>query len=168
MNTLAGVFGRITQRTVVQSLLMLMLLWSVACQATATATVVNEQGGHRTIFAKSDAEKDNVVYGDVVGELSYWTPTEKQIEKFEQNLSDHFAEEGSDLANKLWTYDAQFAGYEKDADRFIYGNYYCTASFIDDDHTRWVFVLDGGDCFFQAQFNLESGLFERVYINGEA
>ena len=33
---------------------------------------------------------------------------------------------------------------------------------------EWVLVMDGGDCFFQLQFDVESGTFTALMVNGEA
>ncbi len=51
--------------------------------------------------------------------------------------------------------------------QIIYGNYFC-----DNMGKNWrqefVFVFDGGDCFFQVEYDVESGTFIKLWVNGES
>lgn len=61
----------------------------------------------------------------------------------------------------------QYAGFIEDGERKIYINAFC-----DDPGMDWkrevVFVLDGGDCYWQAIFNVTTGEVEMLIVNGEA
>lgn len=48
-----------------------------------------------------------------------------------------------------------------------YGNFFCTDSGMNWTY-EWIFILDGGDCYFQLQFDVESSTFTELTVNGEA
>ena len=49
----------------------------------------------------------------------------------------------------------------------MYGNFFC-----EDGNNDWrkefVFAIDGGECYFQVEYDLERGLFINLRINGES
>ena len=53
-----------------------------------------------------------------------------------------------------------------DFTRFNNGNYFCS------DEANWrqelVMVIDGGECYFQVEYDVEGGLFTKLLVNGEA
>jgi hypothetical protein len=48
-----------------------------------------------------------------------------------------------------------------------YGNFFCTDSGMNWTY-EWIFIVDGGDCYFQLQFDVESSTFTELTVNGEA
>jgi len=105
---------------------------------------------------------------------SYWTPTEADVLALEAKLpaylktkisADHYA---YGLWDKLTNYRRQYVGYVIDGERFIYVNYFCD-SFNDDAwKTQLMMVMDGGECFFQVQYQLADQTFVSLSINGFA
>lgn len=49
----------------------------------------------------------------------------------------------------------------------VYGNFFCSDPGMD-WKKEWIFVMDGGDCFFQLQFDIASGAFSELMVNGDA
>ena len=103
----------------------------------------------------------------------YWTPARENILNAEEKLED-FLRQNSDQFNReppVWeqlnNYKRQYAGVIPKDGPVIYGNFFCSDTGIDWKQ-EWVFVLDGGDCFFQLQFDMESGTFMGLMVNGEA
>jgi hypothetical protein len=68
---------------------------------------------------------------------------------------------------RLDEYQRQYIGLERNGKQIIYGNYFC-----DNMGKNWrseiVFVLDGGDCYFQVEYDVESGTFTKLLVNGES
>lgn len=103
----------------------------------------------------------------------YWTPAEEDILGLEGNL-ESFLRENSELFNRqppVWeqinNYKRQYVGVIINGKQVIYGNFFCTDTGADRKN-EWIFVLDGGDCFFQLQFDVESDTFIGLTVNGEA
>lgn len=103
----------------------------------------------------------------------YWTPSREDILNVEEKLED-FLRQNSDqfdpeppVWGQLNNYKRQYAGVVIKDRQVIYGNFFCSDTGIDWKQ-EWIFVLDGGDCFFQLQFDVESGTFVGLMVNGEA
>ena len=103
----------------------------------------------------------------------YWTPIEEDIQTLEGNLDSFLREHAESFRRQppVWEqlsdYKRQYAGVIINGKRVIYGNFFCTETGVD-WREEWVFVMDGGDCFFQLQFDMESGTFTELLVNGEA
>ena len=103
----------------------------------------------------------------------YWTPTEEDVLSLEEKL-DTFLRQNSESFRRqppVWeqldNYKRQYVGIMIKGKPVIYGNFFCTDTGTD-WKSEWIFVLDGGDCFFQLQFDIESGTFTELTVNGEA
>ena len=103
----------------------------------------------------------------------YWTPSVNDILKIEENIAEYL-NKNSDKFNwqppvwqRLDEYQHQYIGLERRGKRIIYGNYFCEGG-----NNNWrkvfVFAIDGGECYFQVEYNISSGLFIKLLINGES
>jgi hypothetical protein len=103
----------------------------------------------------------------------YWTPTEQDILLLEENLPSFLLENSTSFRRKppVWeqldTYKRQYAGLIMNGRKIIYGNFFCSDPGTDWKE-EWLFVMDGGDCFFQLQFDVASGTFSGLMVNGDA
>jgi len=98
----------------------------------------------------------------------YFTPSEEEVMKLEAALPAYLEQVGEgDLAARLPEYMRQYVGFSFDGERVLYANFFCNAHEID-WQKQAVFVLDGGDCYFQVQFDPKEGQFLYLQINGEA
>jgi hypothetical protein len=88
----------------------------------------------------------------------FWKPDVDLVEKAELALED---EQG------FLGHYRQYVGFEVDRTRKILINGFCDAG-----GTNWyrtpMFVLDGGDCYFNAIFDVESGEIDSFAFNGSA
>lgn len=103
----------------------------------------------------------------------YWTPTEEDILLLEENLPSFLQENSTSFRREppVWeqldNYKRQYAGLVIHDSKIIYGNFFCSDPGMD-WKKEWMFVIDGGDCFFQLQFDIASGAFSGLMVNGDA
>lgn len=103
----------------------------------------------------------------------YWTPYGEDILNLEGEL-DSFLREHSDQFRRqppVWEqldqYKRQYVGVVVNGKQIIHGNFFCTDTGMD-WKKDWVFVMDGGDCFFQLQYDVESETSMNLRVNGDA
>ncbi|MEO8611215.1 MAG: hypothetical protein ABI690_25185 [Chloroflexota bacterium] len=106
--------------------------------------------------------------------VSYWTPTEAQISELETGLvpflkatltPDNYA---YGMIDKLDGYKRQYFGVTfADGQPLIYTNFFCVNDF-DNWQESLIFVMDGGECFFQVLYNPTNTTFSNLQINGFA
>lgn len=109
-------------------------------------------------------------YGDQAS--GWWLPTAEEIAALEAALPNYLRTFSDDrtlaLADKVGTYERQYAGLVVEGRALIFVNALCE----DPTGGRWtsepVFVDDGGDCFFQLYYEPSTGGFRELSINGEA
>jgi hypothetical protein len=87
----------------------------------------------------------------------YWTPTLADVTAAESAIA-----ESEGALDHL----RQYAGFTEDGDRKILVNGFCSAE------ANWqaeiVFVLDGGECYFSAVYNVDTSELENFAFNGDA
>lgn len=108
------------------------------------------------------------------GELDgYWTPSAENIQSLEGDLASFLRQNADSFRRQppVWEqldqYKRQYVGVIIGGKQVIYGNFFCTETGVD-WREDWVLVMDGGDCFFQIQFDVENGTFTSLTVNGEA
>jgi hypothetical protein len=118
----------------------------------------------------------------IVSGQDYWTPSLPDVLALEKRLPDYLRRTLCDdppvgpqfcgwgrfpLWMKVPTYKRQYVGVVRDGRRVIFANFFCEVF-----NKKWrsepVFVLDGGDCFVQVNYDVKSGLFSDLMVNGEA
>ncbi|HUM70367.1 MAG TPA: hypothetical protein PLK31_16155, partial [Chloroflexota bacterium] len=97
-----------------------------------------------------------------------WTPTAVEVMALEDGLAAYLQEgEWGQLVERLPDYTRQYAGFVRGDEQFIYANFFCRV-----EGTAWqetaVIVADGGDCYFQVVYNVDTGEFVSVSVNGES
>ena len=103
----------------------------------------------------------------------YWTPTEQDVLLLEENLPSFLQENSTSFRREppVWeqldNFKRQYAGLVMNGSKIIYGNFFCSEP-SPDWKTEWMFVMDGGDCFFQLQFDVANGTFSGLTVNGDA
>ncbi len=100
----------------------------------------------------------------------YWTPSQEQVDKLEKKLpaylKDQLKSHSEPLRIDLSKYKRQYFGYSLNGKKVIYVNAFC--DYFDYWKTTFVFVFDGGQCFFQAAYDPETYKFLSFSVNGEA
>jgi len=96
------------------------------------------------------------------------TPSaEVQIQIIEKKLGAHLKSKHPKLFKKFLSYYRQYTGPEiKEGRKVIRANFLCE---VEGDRWRkeWIFVFDGGDCYFNFSFDLEKSEIFDFSINGE-
>jgi hypothetical protein len=102
-----------------------------------------------------------------------WTPPADEILKLEEKLPQYLSQNTMVFYHQppVWErldgYQRQYIGFESDGKQMIYANYFC-----DSLGKNWredlVMVEDGGDCYFQFEYDVKSGLFSNLLVNGES
>jgi hypothetical protein len=88
----------------------------------------------------------------------FWEPTSKQVSDAERNLRTFLAntppKESPNLGRKLSLYNRQYVGLKVNGQRIIWGNFYCDSARkpLNCEPVRFE---DGGDCFFQVEYDVE-------------
>ena len=104
----------------------------------------------------------------------YWTPTEQQVAELEKVLAEYVRSISNAhydrLTLNLSTYKRQYLGITSSGKEVIYVNAFCDAYWSRDNtwKTDLVFVLDGGECFFQLTYDPESKEILEFNVSGEA
>jgi hypothetical protein len=101
----------------------------------------------------------------------YWTPSRDDVLAFEDRLGPYLQEAapqtGFGALKDLEEYRRQYVGMVVDGQRVIYAVFFCS-----DHHADWeqeiVFVLDGGSCYFEVKYDVQTGAFYDLSIHGEA
>jgi hypothetical protein len=103
-----------------------------------------------------------------------WVPTLEEVQTLEAQLDDYLSQHQAafdaskpPIEERLPEYKRQYWGVIRDDKRVIFANFFC-----DPMHYEWqvqkVAVEDGGDCYFQIQYDVETGTFFNLYVNGSS
>jgi hypothetical protein len=103
----------------------------------------------------------------------FWTPSADDILKLEEKIVKYLSQNTSQFYRQppVWErldeYQRQYIGLERGGRKIVYGNYFCNNGGMDWQQ-ELVIGIDGGECFFQIEYDLESELFIKLLVNGEA
>ena len=104
---------------------------------------------------------------------AFWVPSADDILNLEERLPGYLSQNSHEFNRQppVWErldeYQRQYVGFELGGEQFIYGNYFCHSMRIN-WRQDWVSVDDGGDCYFQVEYEIEGGLFIMLHVNGES
>lgn len=102
-----------------------------------------------------------------------WTPSADDILKLEEKIAEYLSQNSNlfyrqpPVWERLDEYQRQYIGLERGGRKIIYGNYFCNSEGINWQQ-ELVIVEDGGECYFQVEYDVESELFIKLMVNGEA
>jgi hypothetical protein len=160
-----------------QFLLVALLLsscsWSDFLQSNKTPTLTPESNIIETVNGNTIIKVDEFT-GVIFQNDEDWVPTtkdvfalEKQLGVYLQQKQDLFHGSTKPIKERLPEYKRQYWGVFENEKKVIFVNCFCRTSIMDWQNTK-VFTLDGGDCYFKIKFDLETGTFFDLTINGEA
>jgi hypothetical protein len=147
---------------------------STQAPSTQTPAPQNMQGERWVIFPEALAKEQGIAtwFLNSGQTAEYWTPSEKDVLALEeglvsylQNNSDRFYE--TPVWEKLDDYNRQYIGVILDGKRIVYANFFCSNTGRN-WRKEFIFVLDGGECFFQFKYDPNSGEFFDLQVNGVA
>lgn len=147
--------------------LVLAMITLSACQPAASTELATEY-----IPVSIEGAEGVIVPANMASEFElaeqYWTPSEEDVLKLENSLPAYLEQVGAtEVAGRLPEYKRQYVGFTFDGDQLIYGNFFCNPLNYDWQKEA-VFVLDGGSCYFQIQYDPKNDQFLYLQINGEA
>ena len=110
-----------------------------------------------------------------LGDAEYWSPTKADVRTLQSGLPAYLQENKSafymtDAAvwEQLDEYNSQYVGIVLEGRKVIYASYLCRIG----EDTNWkenfIFVADGGACYFKFKFDTSTGEFFDLLVNGEA
>jgi hypothetical protein len=124
------------------------------------------------IFTEEQAEEMELASW-LVDSDGFWTPSVDDILNLEEKIVEYLSQNSSyfyrqpPVWERLHEYQRQYIGLERGGRKIIYGNYFCNSGGVDWQQ-KLVIVIDGGECFFQIEYDVESELFIKLLVNGEA
>lgn len=99
-----------------------------------------------------------------------WVPNAGEVAAFEAGLAAHMKKSvpasSKELPGKLKSYKRQWFGVTAGSKKLIYGNFFCRE--LPGWEQGLVMVDDGGDCYFQLFYDVGSGEYLNLMINGNA
>ena len=157
--------------------LLFILQVAIACSSPPQTATPKIRGELWVIFPAEQAREQGIGEWFVQNgqTAEYWTPSEDDILELENRLSSYLQQTNSDrfdqqktpIWERLDEYNRQYIGIILDGKQVIYANYFCD-SLETDWKDDFVFVLDGGDCFFQFKYDVDSAEFFDLQVNGVA
>jgi hypothetical protein len=137
-----------------------------------TLTLADEIPG--SIFSKEKTE-DLATKLPIVDELTppFWTPKLEQVRALEKLLPQYVRTTIPKNRGPIGTiskYKRQYFGITKNRKKQIYVNAFCEQywSQKNDWQSKFVFVLGGGNCYFQILFDPTTNEFTNFVINSES
>lgn len=102
---------------------------------------------------------------------TYRTPSQAEVLALENQLGPYLQETAPrdypGPLRDLSEYKRQYLGILVNEQQVIFVNFFCNAHGLDWSH-EFVFIADGGSCYFEVKYNLETGEFFDLSIHGEA
>jgi hypothetical protein len=148
-----------------------LTLFLTACMSPAR----NAEGENWVAFSADKAQADEMLNWLFSADAEYWSPTKADIRTLQSGLPVYLQENKSafymtdePVWEQLDEYNSQYVGIVLDGKKVIFASYLCK----DGSNTGWkedfVFVADGGACYFQFKFDTSTGEFFDLLVNGEA
>lgn len=154
----------------------LVVLLTCILLISSCSSSAKMQGEHWVIFSEKKASDWEIGkwFAQSDETIEYWTPTEENVIAMENDLvsflqenPDRFYSSGTPVWERLDEYNRQYVGIVLDGKQIIYANYFCDSVEID-WRKDFVFVTDGGDCFFQFKYDVDAATFFDLQVNGNA
>ena len=157
-----------------REVVVLLAVTSVACATSgrvapdarppcAEQAVIQVGSGQGVVFPAGRGFVDGYKYGTIT---EYWTPTEADIGRAEEGLSKYLINNVPSLAVKFSSYARQYTGFVYHGRKRLFMNFFCSPP------SNWrcepVGVDDGGDCYFRLEYDVVSGEYSHLSVNGSA
>jgi len=137
---------------------------TAGCSSTPTGTIQPDEN-----ILITTNEFEGVIFHDRA-----WVPTVEEVRTLEKQLVTYLPQQqhafdGSKtpIAERLPTYKRQYWGVLKNEKKVIFTNFFCNVLHYDWTNQE-VVVEDGGDCYFQIRYDVETGTFFDLHVNGNA
>ena len=174
------IMKRVITNAILILLLVLVMLLVQSCSGykTENRKLIVESKPVKFIDVKSKTIKGVVVpkeyfQGKDPNSGNYWTITDFDFENLENRLEKYLRDEANlqgntNLPDKFRKYNRQYVGKIEEGKKIIFINFFCGHHDFDYWKLDLVIVLDGGDCFFSIEYDIQTKKFSQLLINGEA
>jgi hypothetical protein len=150
---------------------IVLLITLAACNALSSdKPLVQPENQNWVIITKERAEELGIASWLVEND-GFWTPSADDILNLEEKIAEYLSQNSSQFYRQppVWEqldeYQRQYIGLERGDRQIIYGNYFCNSGSVN-WREKLVVVDDGGDCFFQVEYDVESEVFIKLLVNG--
>ncbi len=151
---------------------LVLILFLAACTSQPAPNAEEESW---VAFSADKAQADQMLNWLFPADVEYWSPTEADVHTLKSRLPAYLQENKSAFYmtetlvwEQLDEYNSQYIGIIFEGRKVIYANYLCGNG----EDTKWreqfIFVADGGACYFQFMFDTSTGEFFDLIVNGEA
>jgi hypothetical protein len=104
-------------------------------------------------------------YGTIT---QFWTPSSADVSQAEEGIRRYLEGTVPSLSVKFSKYIRQYTGFYHEGRKLIFVNFLCRSP----SHPSWrcqpIAVDDGGDCYFSLEYDVTSGEYRHLWVNGEA
>lgn len=152
-----------------RKIFLVLFLFLAACTSPAPKV----EGENWVAFSADKAKADQVLDWLFPGDVEYWSPTATDIQTVEDGIAiylqenaDAFYPPQASVWDSLDEYNRQYVGVLLDDRKVIYANFFCNTS--QDWKQEFVMVLDGGACYFQFKFDVQTDRYFDLQVNEEA
>jgi hypothetical protein len=156
-----------------RKIFLALILFLTACTSPAR----NAEGENWVAFSADKAQADQMLNwlfpADATPE--YWSPTKADVHTLESGLPAYLQENKSAfymtetlIWEQLDEYNSQYVGIVLEGRKVIYANYLCQNGADTEWKKQFIFVADGGACYFKFKFDTSTGEFFDLLVNGEA
>ena len=132
----------------------------VPCPSYELTSIAGADG---VIFPSGSGWVDGYPHGAIT---RFWTPSIQDVRVAESRLYEYLKTTAPLLADKLQAYARQYTGFYSSERRLIFIQFLGPSSWIRDWRCRPVSVDDGGDTFFQVEYDVDLGVFRNLQVNG--
>lgn len=144
----------------------------IACSFVFAAEMQNDQivrsNNLEGVICTNYGDWPHSLFGSSTGE--FWKPSKEEILVGEAAIEKYLVQlrpaRSPDLAKKLPEYRCQYLGIAVNGRKRIYYNFYHKDHAVLTDEP--VIVQDGGNMFFQIEYDIQDGKCYSLHINGES
>ncbi|MFN8381207.1 MAG: hypothetical protein U0V02_04670 [Anaerolineales bacterium] len=160
-----------------RKIFLAIILFLAACTSQPASPIPNAEGENWVAFSTDKARANQMLNwlfpADTTPE--YWSPTEADIHALESRLPSYLQENKSafymtdaPIWEQLNEYNSQYVGIVLEGKKIIYASYLCRNGEDNGWKENFIFVADGGACYFQFKFDTSTGEFFDLLVNGDA
>jgi len=142
----------------------IVLLCGLLAGCGATVDTEEVQGG--VIFPASKA--DFAAHATGRKDLQYWMPAQTDVANAVPHIKAFLAKEAPSIASRFHKYRCQYFGIVVEGKKRMYCNFFHRDGHAADWQTDPLIVLDGGDRYFQLEYDMQSKRCLNFIANGEA
>ena len=155
-----------------RKIFLVLILFLTACTSQPAA---NTEGENWVAFSADKAQADEMLDWLFPGDAEYWSPTKADVRALESGLPAYLQENKAafymtdvPVWEQLDEYNSQYVGIVLEGRKVIYASYLCRIGEDTNWRENFIFVSDGGACYFKFKFDTSTGEFFDLIVNGEA